>query len=58
MIASPTPQTTSLPREGDIVVWTGMPGNQYGHIAVATGMVTQTASEAWIRTGYVGRLLP
>ena len=26
-----------VPQKGDIVVWTGMPGNQYGHIAVATG---------------------
>lgn len=27
-----------VPRKGDIVVWTGMPNNPYGHIAVANGV--------------------
>lgn len=42
-----------VPRKGDIVVWTGMPGNQYGHIAVATGdgdtNTFRSLDQNWVR---------
>lgn len=42
-----------VPQKGDIVVWTGMPGNSYGHIAVANGVgntsTFQSYDQNWSR---------